>query len=111
MPSSKKLVDPTDKPCVRLMPYRWSNHVHRLAPRFRNSERAASRPLAQMIHEAQEFSEPKLKPQTREALLEWFNNPNGYGSPGRTTICVVHCSSISPNGSAWISRRRTSWSN
>ena len=33
----------------------------------------ASRPLAQMIHEAQEFSEPKLKPQTREALLEWFN--------------------------------------
>jgi hypothetical protein len=29
--------------------------------------------LAQMIHEAQEFSKPKLKRLTREALLEWFN--------------------------------------
>ena len=29
--------------------------------------------LAQMIREAQEFSKPKLKRLTREALLEWFN--------------------------------------
>jgi hypothetical protein len=28
--------------------------------------------LAQMIREAQEFSKPKLKRLTREALLEWF---------------------------------------
>ena len=29
--------------------------------------------LAQMVREAQEFSKPKLKRLTREALLEWFN--------------------------------------
>jgi hypothetical protein len=67
--------------------------------------------LAQMVREAQEFSKPKLKRLTREALLEGSTNLNGYGLPARTTIYGVRGSLISLNGSAWISHRRTSWSN
>ena len=37
--------------------------------------------LAQMIREAQEFSEPKLKRLTREALLEWFNQSDAMDCP------------------------------
>ena len=71
---SQVAVDPKDKPCTRLMPSRWSNHVHRLARRFQNPESARADPRApECVHKAQEFSKPKLKRLTREALLEWFN--------------------------------------
>jgi hypothetical protein len=40
-----------------------------------------------MIHEAQEFSKPKLKRLTREALLEWFNQSERLASTIR--LCLA----------------------
>jgi hypothetical protein len=59
--------------------------------------------LAQMIREAQEFSKPKLKRLTREALLEWFNQSERLWMA--RTHYHLHGSPISRNGSARISRR------
>jgi hypothetical protein len=67
--------------------------------------------LAQMIHEAQEFSKPKLKRLTREALLEGFNQSE------RLWIARTHYHLRGPRFIDFAERigvdrhRRTSWSN
>jgi hypothetical protein len=66
--------------------------------------------LAQMIRDSQQFSKPKLKRLSKEALLAWFAQSERLNIARILHPLRGHDSPILPSGSESIGHGRSSWS-